>query len=117
MSSESIIMLRLIWLQLQKVVPEQELEPRVFWRTYGTIAWVSFLFAGIATMLFFATFDPIEITSLATYPFTISSIGAYTLGFLLFWALCFCCTTLSCILLSLPINKRRKQLPNEQELD
>ena len=110
-------MLRLIWLQLQKVVPEEELEPRVFWRTYGTIAWVSFLFASIATMLFFATFDPVEISALATYPATVSPIADYTIGFMMFWILCFCCTTLSSILLALPISKRRKQMPDDQELD
>lgn len=107
-------MLRLIWTQLQKVVPEEELEPRVFWRTYGVIAWVSFLFAGVASMLFFATFDPIEIIALATYPVTISAMTGYAIGFFLFWILCFCSTTLSCILLALPISKRRKILPEDE---
>ena len=106
-------MLRMVWAQMQKIVPEEELEPRVFWRTYGTIAWVSFLFAGLATMLFFATFDPVEIASLATYPMTMSPLAGYTIGFFLFWILCFCCSTLTCILLALPLKKRNKAITVE----
>jgi len=110
-------MIRIVWAQLQKVVPEEELEPRVFWRTYGTVAWVSFLFAGLATMLFFATFDPVEIASLATYPVTMSALAGYTIGFFLFWILCFSCTTLTCILLALPLKKRKRVMPEETEFE
>lgn len=106
-------MIRMLWIQLQKVVPEEELAPRAFWRTYGVIAWVSFVFAGIATMLFFATFDPVEIASLATYPVTMSAMAGYTIGFFLFWILCFCCTTMSCLLLALPYKKRNKEMPED----
>lgn len=96
---------------LKQIVPAEELEPRVFWRTYGVIAWVTFLFAGIGSILFFATFDPVEIANLATYPTELSPLAGYTIGFFLFWAFGFCCTTVSCILLALPISKRRKSLP------
>ena len=108
-------MMRLLKLQLQKVVPEEELEPRVFWRSYGVIAWVSFLFAGVASMLFFATFDPVEIASLATYPVTMSALAGYTIGFFLFWILCFSCSALTCLLLALPLKKRGKVMPEELE--
>jgi len=108
-------MMKTLWIHMRRIVPEDELEPRVFWRSYGTIAWVSFLCAGIATMLFFATFDPVEIASLATYPVTMSALAGYTIGFFLFWILCFSCSTLTCILLALPIAKRRKPLPVDDE--
>lgn len=104
-------MMKLLMLSLQQVVPAEELEPRVFWRTYGVIAWVSFLFAGVATMLFFATFDPVELANLATYPSDMSPLAGYTIGFFLFWVFGFCCTTLSCMLLALPLRKRRKAMP------
>jgi len=51
--------------------------------------WVSFLSAAIATMLFFATFDPITLAAVATFPMEVDSLGGYSIGFLLFWLLCF----------------------------
>jgi len=53
----------------------------------GVSLWVSFLSAGAAAMLFFATFDPSIIAQVATYPMSISRTTGYSLGFLLFWLL------------------------------
>lgn len=53
----------------------------------GVALWVSFLSAGIATTLFFATFDPAVLAQLATYPMTLDRSAGYSLGFLLFWVL------------------------------
>ncbi len=51
------------------------------------IFWPSFLVAIVATGLFFSAFDPNEL-----YPFNIdtevSTLGAYTIGFFVFWMLC-----------------------------
>ncbi len=48
--------------------------------------WPSFLTAIVASGLFFSAFDPTEL-----YPYDldieINAIGAYTLGFFMFWAL------------------------------
>ena len=55
--------------------------------SFGVALWVSFVFAGIATMLFFATFDPVIIAQMATFPMEISRSGGYSVGFLLFWLL------------------------------
>lgn len=55
----------------------------------GISLWVSFLSAGVATMLFFATFDPSIIAQVATYPMVMDRSTGYSLGFLLFWALLF----------------------------
>ncbi len=104
-------MIRYLMIQLREIIPPEELEPKVFWRTYGVIAWVSFLFAGVATMLFFATFDPQDLAAIATYPMEWSDMAIYTLGFFLFWIFGFCCSTLTCILLSLPLRKRSKSMP------
>ena len=103
--------MRIVYLALQKVVPKQELRPRVFWRSYATIAWVSFLFAALASMLFFAAFDPVTLANIATYPTEIDALGIYTMGFFLFWVLCFSCTAFACVMLALPINKRNKAMP------
>ena len=55
----------------------------------SVILWVSFLWAGIATTLFFATFDPVEIAKVATFPMTLTRASGYSIGFLLFWMLLF----------------------------
>ena len=57
------------------------------------ILWPSFLTAGLATILFFTAFDPAEF--LITTRFAdISRLGAYSIGFFLFWLL----TASSCLL-------------------
>ena len=105
-------MLKFVTSLLHSIVPEEELQPRVLWRTYAVIAWVSFLFAALATMVFFASFEPNELALIATFPIELSANAVYTIGFFLFWILCFSCTTCSCILLSLPLSKRQKPLPD-----
>lgn len=55
--------------------------------TLAVVGWVSFLGAAIATMLFFATFDPEEISSVATFPIEFDRTSGYSIGFLCFWAL------------------------------
>lgn len=52
--------------------------------------WPSFLTACAATALFFTAFDPAHVFS----EYDISRIGAYSIGFLLFWTL----TASSCLL-------------------
>lgn len=61
--------------------------PRPRWVVPVTIGWVSFVAAGVGETVFFATFDPQVLTASATFPFELSRIGAYTLGFVLFWVL------------------------------
>jgi len=57
------------------------------------VLWPSFLTAGVATILFFTAFDPREF--LITTRFAdVSRLGAYTIGFFLFWLL----TAGSCLL-------------------
>jgi len=61
--------------------------PRPRWVVPITIGWVAFVAAGVAEAVFFATFDPEVLTASATFPFELSRLGAYTLGFVLFWLL------------------------------
>ena len=57
------------------------------------ILWPSFLTAGLATVLFFTAFDP-QVLLLDTPFADLSRLGAYTIGFFLFWLL----TAVSCLL-------------------
>lgn len=59
------------------------------------VLWPSFLTAGIATALFFTVFDPDELLVLTGY-IEISRMGAYTIGFFLFWLLTATTCALTC---------------------
>ena len=50
------------------------------------ILWLSFVMAGIATGVFFSAIDPDALRSCVTFP-EATRMGAYTIGFLLFWLL------------------------------
>lgn len=49
----------------------------------AAVVWISFLAASVATMLFFALFDPVEL--FATVGREIDSQSGYALGFFFFW--------------------------------
>jgi len=53
---------------------------------FGAVMWLSFLLAAIATGVFFSAIDPEELRFCVTFP-EVSRMGAYTIGFFLFWLL------------------------------
>ncbi len=57
------------------------------------VLWPSFITAGIATVLFFMAFDPEQLVASGLLP-AVSRLGAYSIGFFLFWLL----TASSCLL-------------------
>jgi len=59
----------------------------------ATVIWISFLAAAVATMLFFAMFDPVEL--LATLDFTIDRQSGYALGFFFFWMISVGCSAVT----------------------
>jgi hypothetical protein len=52
----------------------------------SAVLWPSFLFAGAATVVFFALIDPLAMLDCQGAP-PLSRTGAYSLGFFLFWLL------------------------------
>lgn len=46
-----------------------------------TVLWPSFLVAGVETIVFFTAFDP----QYVFYQYNISRLGAYSVGFFMFW--------------------------------
>jgi len=50
-------------------------------RSLVSLLWPSFIVAGLATILFFTVFDPLDISP------NVSRIGTYSIGFFLFWLL------------------------------
>ncbi len=65
------------------MVAEEKLPP-VQW--ISAILWPSFLLAGLATAVFFTFFDPLTLFECTGEP-PLSRLGAYTVGFFLFWLL------------------------------
>lgn len=56
---------------------------------WGAIVWPSFFSAGVATMVFFALFDPVQLAKLAWVDVEVDRKLGYTIGFFLFWACTF----------------------------
>lgn len=60
-----------------------------FRRDLGILLWAAFLAACIATMLFFACFDPLLLAHDTTPPGWLSDrMAGYTIGFFFFWGVC-----------------------------
>jgi K+-sensing histidine kinase KdpD len=68
---------------------EPELRAQRPWRrryqAWAAIAWSSFLVAAVATMLFFAFFDPALLEPAMSYPMDFSRMTGYAIGFFFFW--------------------------------
>jgi hypothetical protein len=52
----------------------------------AAVLWLSFLTAAAATGVFFSAIDPMALQPCVPFP-PVSRLGAYTIGFFLFWAL------------------------------
>ncbi len=53
----------------------------------ATVVWISFLAAAVATMLFFAVFDPVELAASLDEELEIGRQAGYAVGFFFFWVL------------------------------
>jgi hypothetical protein len=51
------------------------------------VVWISFLSAAIGTMLFFALFDPVDLTGIFDKDLDIGREAGYAVGFFFFWAM------------------------------
>jgi len=77
-----------------------------------TVVWISFLTAAIGTMVFFALFDPVDLTGIFDDSLDISRDAGYAAGFFFFWVLCAICSGLTAFLVRTAPkrkNKRHKQ--------
>jgi len=76
-------------------------------RVLGAILWPSFFAAGVATMLLFAHFDPLDLRDLVLPQLDIDRGTAYTLGFFLLWACTAASSAFTWLLLRWPPDGRR----------
>lgn len=54
----------------------------------AVLSWISFLTAGVFTMLFFAFVEPLVLVDAINVPFIESRESGYAVGFFFFWAQC-----------------------------
>ena len=59
--------------------------PRPLAQRVGAILWPSFFAAGVATMVFFAFVDPLELRDLTFPSLPLTRELGYTVGFFMFW--------------------------------
>ena len=59
--------------------------PRPMVQRVGAILWPSFFAAGIATMVFFAFIDPLQLRDITFSHIQINREAGYTIGFFMFW--------------------------------
>ena len=59
------------------------------------VVWISFLTAAIGTMVFFALFDPVELSGIFDENLEISRDAGYAAGFFFFWVLTAICSAVT----------------------
>jgi hypothetical protein len=63
-----------------------------------TVVWISFLCAAIGTMVFFAIFDPVDLTGIFDQDLDIDRDAGYAAGFFFFWCLSLICSSITAFL-------------------
>ena len=63
-----------------------------------TVVWISFLTAAIGTMMFFALFDPVDLSGIFDADLDIGRDAGYAAGFFFFWILCALCSGITAFL-------------------
>lgn len=63
-----------------------------------TVVWISFLCAAVGTMVFFALFDPVDLTGIFDEDLEIGRDAGYAVGFFFFWIFSIACSALTAFL-------------------
>lgn len=63
-----------------------------------TVVWISFLTAAVGTMVFFALFDPVELSGIFNSDLDIGRDAGYAAGFFFFWIVCAICSGVTAFL-------------------
>ena len=89
-----------------------DLPPRPMAQRVGAILWPSFFAAGVATMVFFAYVDPLQLRDMTFPDLPISRTLGYTLGFFMFWIATASSSLFTWILLR-PASRFNRALPRD----
>lgn len=63
-----------------------------------TVVWISFLCAAVGTMVFFALFDPVDLSGIFDEDLDIGRDAGYAAGFFFFWVLSLACCGITAFL-------------------
>ena len=63
-----------------------------------TVVWISFLCAAAGTMVFFALFDPVELTGIFDEDLEFNRDAGYAVGFFFFWIFALACSAITAFL-------------------
>ena len=74
-----------------------------------TVVWISFLVAAIGTMVFFALFDPVDLSGIFNDNLEIGRDAGYAAGFFFFWALCALCSGVTAFLVRTAPKRKSKR--------
>ena len=85
--------------------------PRPLAQRLGAILWPSFFAAGVATMVFFAFVDPVQLAQITWPDIEIGRGIGYTIGFFMFWA-CTAASSLFTWILLRPASRFNRRLPD-----
>jgi hypothetical protein len=83
-------------------------------RSIATVLWPSFLAASLATMVFFAFFDPAELSFAMTTPVEFSRMQGYGIGFLFFWFITSVSSAVSVFLVRTPYPSAKDDSQDEK---
>ena len=87
--------------------------PRPMAQRVGAILWPSFFAAGVATMVFFAFIDPLQLRDMTFPDVAITGGVGYTIGFFMFW-LATASSSLFTWLLLRPASRFNRSLPPQK---
>ncbi len=74
-----------------------------------TVVWISFLVAAIGTMVFFALFDPVDLSGIFDAELDIGRDAGYAAGFFFFWVLCALCSGVTAYLIRTAPKRDKKK--------
>lgn len=98
---------------MDAVKPEFDHPPRPMAQRLGAILWPSFFAAGVATMVFFAFVDPVQLNQISWPDIELSRELGYTVGFFMFWLATASSSLFTWILLR-PASRSNRALPPEE---
>jgi len=74
-----------------------------------TVVWISFLTAAVSTMVFFALFDPIDLSGMFDENLHLSRDAGYAAGFFFFWVICAACASMTAYLVRTAPRRKSNQ--------
>ncbi len=90
-------------------------EKNISLRRFGVVIWVSFVASCVASVFFFAMFDPELLGEVTTWNVSLSRLEGYSIGFILFWLLSFSTAWVTAIMLDLPKEKLGRSIHEHQD--